>query len=239
VGEQFPTTQWHLLLRARDGRTQQSQEALAALCQIYWYPLYAFVRRQNYSPEEAQDLTQAFFARLLEKHYLDDYVRERGRFRSFLLSALKHFLSNERDHARAQKRGGGLATESLEALIQTGETRFSLEPRYSITPERIYEKQWAMALLDHVLTRLRSEFAETGKEAQFERVKSLLTGDDDHIPYSLLATELATTEGALKVAIHRMRRRFREVLRDEISQTVLQADQVGEEIRYLMSVIAG
>ena len=209
------------------------------MCQIYWYPLYAFVRRQNYGPDEAQDLTQAFFARLLEKHYLDDYVRDRGRFRSFLLTALKHFLSNERDHARAQKRGGGLTAESLEALIQSGETRFSLEPSCSSTPERIYEKQWAMTLLDHVLTRLRNEFAQAGKAEQFERVKSLLTGNDDHIPYSLLASELDTTEGALKVAIHRMRSRFREVLRDEISQTVAQPDQIGEEIRYLMSVIAG
>src|SRR5437773_1294508 len=121
MGDPFPTTQWHLVLRARAGRTRQSEEALDALCQIYWYPLYAFVRRQNYSPEEAQDLTQAFFARLLERHYLDAYERERGRFRSFLLAALKHFLSNERDRERAQKRGGGISATPLDALMQTGE----------------------------------------------------------------------------------------------------------------------
>jgi RNA polymerase sigma-70 factor (ECF subfamily) len=238
MGDQFPTTLWHLVLRAQSGPTKQAQEALATLCQVYWYPLYAFVRRQNYGPEEAQDLTQAFFAQLLEKHYLDDYERERGRFRSFLLTALKHFLSNERDRSRALKRGGGITLAPLDALIQTGETRYTREPQYSSTPESIYEKQWALTLLDHVLIRLRAEFAKTGKEDQFDRVKDLLTGDENHIAYSDLAAELQTTEGALKVAIHRMRRRFREVLRDEISRTVSQPDLVGEEIRYLMAVIA-
>ena len=238
MADRFPTTQWHLVLAARGGPTPQSHEALAALCQIYWYPLYGFIRRQNYNPEEAQDLTQAFFARLLERHFLDDYVRERGRFRSFLMAALKHFLANERDWQRAQKRGGGLTAVSLDALIQTGEQRYSLEPRYSITPESIFERQWALTLLDHVLARLQQEFAAAGKHDHFDRFKGLLIGDDSNLGYAALAGELGMTEGAVKVAVHRMRRRFREVLRDEISQTVADAGHVGEEIRYLMSVIA-
>jgi RNA polymerase sigma-70 factor (ECF subfamily) len=228
----FPTTQWHLVLIAGDGRSRESQEALAILCRTYWYPLYAFVRRQGYSPEESQDLTQGFFTKLLEKRYLRDYQRERGRFRSYLLASLKHFLANERDWTRAQKRGGGVSPLPVDALIQTGEQRYRLEPRTDLTPEKIFEKQWAQTILDQVLLRLQ------GETEQFDRVKDFLIGDEARIPYKQLAVDLGSTEGALKVAVYRLRRRFREILRDEISHTVSDPADVQEEIRYLMTVVA-
>jgi RNA polymerase sigma-70 factor (ECF subfamily) len=204
---------------------------------LYWYPLYAFVRREGHRPDEAQDLTQAFFARLLEKKYLRDYERDRGRFRSFLLAALKHFLANERDRASAQKRGGGLSDMSLDAVIQAGERRYSLEPRSELTPDKIFERQWALTVLDRVISRLHEEFEQNGKGPQFERMKPLLAGDETRIPYAELASGLNTTEGALKTAVHRLRRRYREILRDEIAQTVVHPDEVREEIRYLVSVL--
>src|SRR5262245_24986606 len=142
MSDHFPTTQWSLVLIAGEGFSAESQDALATLCRTYWYPLYAFVRRQGYSPDDAQDLTQSFFSRLLEKRYLRDCDRERGRFRSFLLASLKHFLSNERDRSRSQKRGGGVVVVPLDVIIQTGESRYSLEPRNDITPETIFERQW-------------------------------------------------------------------------------------------------
>ena len=228
----FPTTQWNLVLIAGQGSSQESQEALATLCRTYWYPLYGFVRRQGYSPDEARDLTQGFFTRLLEKRYLRDYQRERGRFRSFLLASLKHFLANERDWARAQKRGGGVSSLSLETLIETGEHRYSLEPRSNLTPEKIFERQWALTVLDQVLLQLREN------RDDFERLKGFLIGDEARIPYRQLADDLGTTEGALKVSVHRLRRRFREVLREKISHTVSDAAEVQEEIRYLMAIVA-
>ncbi len=228
----FPTTQWNLVLIAGNGFSVESREALADLCRIYWYPLYAYVRRQGYLPDEAQDLTQGFFTRLLEKQYLRDYQRERGRFRSFLLASLKHFLANQRDWDRAQKRGGGVSPLPFEELLQSGEQRYNLEPQTHLTPERIFEKQWATTILDRVLSRLREQ------TEQFELLKPYLIGDEDRIPYRQLAVDLSTTEGALKVSMHRLRRRFREVLREEISHTVSDPSEVQEEIRYLMSVVA-
>jgi DNA-directed RNA polymerase specialized sigma24 family protein len=233
----FPSTQWSLVRIAGESFGEESQQALATLCRAYWYPLYAFVRREGYGPDEAQDLTQAFFARLLEKKYLRDADRDRGRFRSFLLASMKHFLSNERDRARAEKRGGGTTALALDEVIRTGESRFSLEPRSQLTPEKIFERQWALAVLDRVFTRVQAEMADNGKAAQLERMKPFLIGGETHIPYSRLAGEWDMTEGALKVAIHRLRRRFREVLRDEISQTVVRPEEVQEEIRYLVSVL--
>ena len=235
--DRFPSTQWSLVLIAGEGAGEASREALATLCRVYWYPLYAFVRREGYGPEEAQDLTQAFFTRLLEKKYLRDCDRDRGRFRSFLLAALKHFLSNERDRAHAQKRGGGAYVLSLDWVIQTGESRYSLEPRSDLTPEKIFERQWAVTVLDQVFSRLQDEMEESGKTSHFQRIKPFLTGAEEHIPYRDLAGELNTTEGALKVAIHRLRRRFREILRDEISRTVVHPDEVQDEIRYLVAAM--
>jgi RNA polymerase sigma factor (sigma-70 family) len=228
----FPTTQWNLVVIAGQGFSPESQEALATLCRTYWYPLYGFVRRQGYDPEEARDLTQGFFTRLLEKRYLRDYHRERGRFRSFLLASLKHFLANECDWARAQKRGGGVSSQSLEALIETGEHRYSLEPRSNLTPEKIFERQWALTVLDQVLLQLREDSDD------FERLKGFLIGDEDRIPYRQLAEDLGKTEGALKVSVHRLRRRFREILREKISHTVSDPAEVPEEIRYLMANVS-
>jgi RNA polymerase sigma factor (sigma-70 family) len=237
ANDRFPSTRLSLVRIACRDSSHESRQALATLCRLYWYPLYAFVRREGHNPDEAQDLTQAFFARLLEKKYLKDYEASRGRFRSFLLASLKHFLSNERDRASAQKRGGGATALSLDAVIQSGERRYSLEPRSELTPDKIFERQWALTVLDRVISRLQAEFAESGKGAQFERMKPLLAGDESRIPYAELASELNTTEGALKTAIHRLRRRYREILRDEIAQTVGHADEVQEEIRYLVSVL--
>jgi len=236
--DQFPTTQWNLVLLAGESLAADSRHALETLCRTYWYPLYAFVRRQGYSPEEAADLTQGFFTRLLEKRYLREYQRERGRFRSFLLASLQHFLANERDWVRAQKRGGSVNLISLDALIEVGENRYSVEPRSSVTPERIFEKQWALTMLDGVLERLREEFVQAGNTHHFDRLKRFLIGDETRIPYREIASDLVMTEGAVKVAVHRLRRRFREVLREEIAHTVSNPEDVQDEIRYLMAVVA-
>jgi RNA polymerase sigma factor (sigma-70 family) len=236
-GDRFPTTQWSLVLIAGEGFGEESRQALSTLCGAYWYPLYAFVRREGYSHEEAQDLTQAFFTKLLDKKYLKDCDRDRGRFRTFLLAALKHFLSNQRDWDRAQKRGGGAPTLSLDILMESGESRYRLEPHSALTPEKSFERQWALAVLDRVFSRLKVEMAGAGKAEYFEKTKPLLIGADDRIPYSELAGQLGMTEASLKVAIHRLRRRFRDILRDEISQTVMQAGEIQEEIRYLIATL--
>ena len=232
----FPTTRITLIHAARSGSGTQAQEALAALCRAYWYPIYAYVRRLGYPADEAEDLTQGFFTRVLEKHYLRDFQRERGRFRSFLLVSLKHFVANERDWAQAQKRGGGQTALALDDVLQDAERRYSLEPRDSVTPERIFERQWALAVLTRVQDLMVQEAAAAGTHAQFERLKGLLVGEDD-IGYRALAAELDTTEGALKVAVHRLRQRFKERLREEIAETVASPDEVGDELRYLLAAL--
>ena len=232
----FPTTRITLIHAARSGSGTQAQEALAALCRAYWYPIYAYVRRLGYPADEAEDLTQGFFTRVLEKHYLRDFQRERGRFRSFLLVSLKHFVANERDWAQAQKRGGAQTVLPLDDVLQDAERRYSLEPRDSVTPERIFERQWALAVLTRVQDLMVQEAAAAGTHAQFERLKGLLVGEDD-IGYRALAAELDTTEGALKVAVHRLRQRFKERLREEIAETVASPDEVGDELRYLLAAL--
>ena len=222
---------------ARSGEDRHAQEALSALCLAYWYPIYAFVRRLGHSADEAEDLTQGFFTRVLQKGYLDDFQAERGRFRSFLLAALKHFIANERSSARALKRGGAQTTLPLDDLLQDAERRYSLEPRDRLTPDRIFERQWAMAVLTRVFDQLQDEAVASGKGAQFERLKGLLVGEDDDIGYRALAAELDTTEGALKTALHRLRQRFKERLRDEISHTVSNPVDVGDEVRYLLTAL--
>src|SRR5262249_48876691 len=181
--DQFPITQWSMVVCAGEGFSHQSQEALATLCKAYWYPLYAFVRRQGYVPEKAQDLTQAFFARLLEKHYIRDCRRELGRFCSFLLASLKHFFANKRDTARAQKRGGGQVCLPLDEVTQSGEYHYSLEPRDNLTPEKMFEKKWAMTLLDQTLRQLQKEFENTGKKDQYARLEGFLIRNDTGVPY--------------------------------------------------------
>jgi RNA polymerase sigma-70 factor (ECF subfamily) len=232
-GGRFATTRWTLVLAAGQGSTPEAQEALASLCSVYWYPLYAYARRQITHAEDAQDLTQEFFARLLEKNYLQTADPRRGRFRSFLLTAFKHFLSKERDRARAHKRGGGRRLLPLD--FQAGERQYTQEPSDEVTPEMVYERRWAVTLLQQVLQQLRREYAGAGKEALFDRLKLALTGESS--PYAQLSAELDLSEAGVKVAVHRLRQRYRELLRAEIAQTVGSSAEVDGELRDLFAAV--
>lgn len=236
-GRRFATTHWSLVIAASQRRTPESERALSSLCQAYWYPLYAFVRRQGYSLNEAQDLTQEFFARLLEKEFLQTADRDRGRFRTFLLTVLKRFLANERKHAAALKRGGGKLLLSLD--FTRGEEQLLLEPADDWTPERIYERQWALTLLSHVLDRVEEEYVGKGKGRLFEHLKVFLTSDSNAPSHAELAGLLAMTEGSIKVAIHRLRARYREALRAEIAQTVSGEQEVDDELHCLLAALRG
>lgn len=231
----FMTTRWSLVIAAGQRESPQSDQALAALCESYWYPLYAFVRREGYGPEEAQDLTQEFFALLLEKNYVGQADRRRGKFRSFLLTSLKHFLSNQRDRARAKKRGGGRAILSLD--FQSAERQYRLEPAQMATAEQLFERRWALALLDHVLTRLAAEYVAADNATVFHGLKPYLTCEKENLPYRKVAEDLDMTEGAVKVAVHRLRKRYRRLLEEEIRQTVSSADEVEEEIQQLFAAV--
>jgi RNA polymerase sigma-70 factor (ECF subfamily) len=211
---------------------------LATLCELYWYPLYAFVRRRGYDPDAAQDLTQAFFARVIEKAYLRDATPTRGRFRSFLLGSLKHFLANEWDHAHALKRGGAVTMLPLEVELQQGETRYRLEPVNDETPERLFERQWGLTLLERVVSRLRDEQNEADKGALFDALKPALTGEPLDETYAQLGERLGLSEGAVKVAVHRLRRRIRTLLQEEIARTVESPDDVEDEIQHLFEVLS-
>jgi RNA polymerase sigma-70 factor (ECF subfamily) len=225
------------VLAAGKSDSTRAQAALAGLCETYWYPLYAYVRRRGYGPEDAQDLTQEFFARLLKQNWLAQADRQRGRFRTFLLAALSHFLANEWDKARAQKRGGAVQLVPLQ--LDTAETRYGHEPPDLLTPEQCYERRWALALLDRVLNRLRDENVAAGKRDAFEALKPCILGDRQNQPYAALAKQLDLTEGAVKVVVHRLRQRYRLMLRDEIAHTVATPAEVEEEMRYLVKVLAG
>jgi RNA polymerase sigma factor (sigma-70 family) len=233
-GAWFTTTHWSLVLAAgvEDSR---GREALARLCQVYWYPLYAFVRRQGHGAQDAQDLTQEFFLRLLEKDYLGDVDRSKGKFRWFLLAALKHFLSKEWARNKAIKRGGGRAFLPLNAV--SAEDRYCREPEDDATPEKLFERRWALTLLDQVLTRLSDEYEAMGRRTTFEHLQGCITGDNQLLPYAELAPKLDMTEGAVKVAVHRLRQRYRAVLRDEIAQTVADPAEIDDEIRDLFAAL--
>jgi RNA polymerase sigma-70 factor (ECF subfamily) len=235
---QFAETQWSLVLAAgRGGDSTRARDALAALCRSYWYPLYAFVRRQGHAPHDAQDLTQDFFARLLEKNWLAGVDRTRGRFRSFLLAAMKHFLANEWDKSKALKRGGGVHNFiSLDA--ESAESRYALEPADNLTADKLYERRWALTLLDRTLARLRDEFVAEGKAKQFDELKFTLTGGRGETPYAELAAKFGMTEGAVKVMVHRLRQRYREVLRAQIAETVGDAGEVEAELRHLFATLS-
>ena len=234
--EVFATTRWTVVLHARDASDTQAREALENLCRAYWYPLYAFVRRQGVSPEDAQDLTQAFFEKLIEKNFLADVQREKGRFRSFLLAALKHFLANEWDKARAQKRGGGVVHVPIDTA--SAETRYGLEPAHFDSPEKLFERRWAITLLDRVLERLRDEHVEAGKADLFEQLKPCLTAEKASLSYAELGARGGLSEGAVKVAVHRLRQRYRELLRAEIAETVDSPGEVEEELRHLFTALS-
>ncbi len=236
-GERFATTHWSMVVSAGVGRSPDAARALAALCENYWFPLYAFVRRAGYSAEDAQDLTQEFFARLLARNFLADADRQRGRFRSFLLGAMKHFLAKEERRQGAQKRGGHRPMLSLDFC--SGEDRYSLiEPVDNLTPERLYEKRWALALLDLVLKGLREEFRAEGKLEWFDRLKPFLAGGTTKPAYLEVAEELGMSEGAVKVAVHRLRRRYRKLLKEEIARTVVDPETLDDEPRELLAALS-
>lgn len=233
----FVTTHWSVVLAAGRKSSPQALEALGRLCQTYWYPVYAYLRREGCSPHDAQDLTQEFFARFIARDYLADVRPERGRFRSFLLAALKHFLANERDRLRARKRGGGRPLLPLDA--RDAETRFALEPADLASPDRLYERRWALTVLEGVLGRLKQEYAQAGKAHLFEALKGALAAGRGGLPYAEVARRLGSTEEAVKVAVHRLRKRYRELLRAEIAQTVAGPKEVEDEIRHLLAVLSG
>jgi RNA polymerase sigma-70 factor (ECF subfamily) len=231
----FATTQWTVVLTAGRGGSASASAALERLCQTYWYPLYGYVRRCGHSPEDSQDLTQAFFARLLGGQWIGRADREKGKFRSFLLSALKCFLADDWDRARAKKRGGGVAPLPLQ--FDTAETRFGHEPVDNTTPEQLYERRWALALLEEVLRRLASEYAKADRESFFAELKPCLVGDRAALSYSALAVKLGVSESALKSMAHRMRLRYRELLREEIANTVGSPAEVDAELRHLFGIL--
>jgi RNA polymerase sigma-70 factor (ECF subfamily) len=231
----FATTQWSVVAAAGRRSSPQSRAALAALCASYWYPLYALVRSQGFAAEDARDLTQEFFLRLLGRNDFAVADRTKGRFRSYLSAALKNFLANARDHARARKRGGGRTPFPLD--LESAEGRFRREPAHAITPEKAYARRWAVALLEQVLVRLREEFVASGNEEYFDRLKGCLSGEKVSASYAGIAADLAMSEGAVKVAVHRLRRRYRELLRDQIGQTVADPELIDDEIRELFAAL--
>ena len=232
----FATTHWTMVVTAGRDTSPEARAAMASLCEAYWYPVYAFIRRQCGDAEEAMDLTQGFFARLLEKRDLAGIEPGRGKFRSWLLLAAKHYLANERDRARAVKRGGGRRPVSIDTA--DAESRYRLEPAHDVTPERIFERRWALALLGQVLSRLQQECRADGKELLFEALKECLGGGGAHEGrYAHVAEELKMGEGAVRMAALRLRRRYRELLRQEIAQTVESAEQVDEEIAFLFEAV--
>jgi DNA-directed RNA polymerase specialized sigma24 family protein len=233
----FVTTRWSVVLSARDKNSARSAAALETLCRTYWYPLYAFVRRQGHSPHDAQDLTQEFFARLLQKNYLEAVAREKGRFRSFLLVALKRFLANEWDKSRAQKRGGARSQLPLDTNL--AEQRYAGEAHEALSADLIYERRWALTILDRAMTRLHQAYTAQGKEKEFDLLKPCLTADRGEIPYARLAAALHASDGAARLAVHRLRKRFRELFREEISRTVAGPEEIQDEVRHLLKALAG
>jgi RNA polymerase sigma-70 factor (ECF subfamily) len=232
----FVTTRWTQVLAARDKLAPDGAAALEVLCRAYWYPLYACVRRFGHSPPDAQDLTQEFFARLLARDYLESVDREKGRFRTFLLTALKRFMATEWHRARAQKRGGDRQFQPLDTAL--AERLYATEPGADLSPDRLYQRRWALTLLDTALARLQSEFVEAGKATEFDALKPLLTADRGEIRYGELAAALRRDEGAARVAVHRFRKRYRELFRDEVAQTVARPADVEDEMRHLMAALA-
>ena len=231
----FATTHWSVVLATREISSPEGAAALERLCRTYWYPLYAYVRRLGFSEHDAQDLTQGFFAQLLERRSIQTVEREKGKFRSFLLASLNYYVADERDRANAQKRGGG--REALSLDVQEAEQRYRLEPADERSPEKIFELRWAMTLLDQVLTRLAAEFSAAGKPELFNRLKPYLVEGSGEKTYAETAREGGMTEEALKKAVQRMRRRYHQLFREEIAQTVASPAEVDEELRHLCTVL--
>ncbi len=231
----FATTHWSVVLAAGAENTLEARAALERLCRTYWYPLYAYVRREGYNPEDAQDLTQGFFAQLLARHSLSNVAPEKGRFRSFLLAAMRHFLSVERERARAVKRGGQAQILSLDA--QEAEARYRLEPIERLDAEKIYERRWAMTLLEQAVIRLREESAAAGKAELFGHLRDFISGDRE-VRCGEVASELGISESAAKSAVHRLRARYRDLVREEIAHTVAEPAEINTEIQYLAALLS-
>ena len=229
----FVTTHWSVVLSAREKDSPRSDVALETLCRTYWYPLYAFLRRQGRPPHDAQDLTQGFFARLLEKDYLQAAAREKGRFRTFLLVALRRFLANEWDRQHAQKRGGFAPVVPIDQ--EFAESRFAADPSPNVQPDLLFDRNWAMTLLARTMSQLQEEYVASGRAKLFEYLQSCLAREESALPYAEIATRLKLTEPAVKMAVHRLRTRYREILRAEIAHTVCCPEEVEEEIRLLFS----
>jgi len=232
----FATTHWTVVMTAGRGSSPAAQVALEELCRTYWFPLYVYVRRQTPTREDAEDLTQAFFARFLERNYLEKLTSQKGKFRAFLLAALKHFLANERDRANRQKRGGGVTPLSLD--WQDADARYRIEPADTLSPDKLYDRAWAVTLLERVLARLRDENKAEDKARLFEQLKGFLMVGANSIPHGEVAARLNLSEGAVRVAVHRLRRRYRELLREEISQTLCDAAQIEDEMKTLLTAFA-
>ena len=231
----FATTHWSVVLAAGQGDTPQSAAALERLCSTYWYPLYAYVRRQGYDVADAQDLTQGFFAHILSRSFLKRATPAKGKFRSFVLGSLKYFLADEWAKLRAQKRGGGLAPVFLDA--QTAEARYHLEPVDLMDAEKLFERRWATALLDRVLERLEEEFSKAGRQPVFDQLRGFLLGEKGSTTYAEIAAASQMTEGAVKVAVHRLRERYRELFREEVAHTVEEPSEINDEVRHLFAVL--
>jgi RNA polymerase sigma-70 factor (ECF subfamily) len=231
----FVTTRWSVVMTARDDVSPESAEALETLCKGYWFPLYAFVRRMGYSAHDAQDLTQEFFARLLQKEWLHAAERDRGRFRSFLIMVLKRFLANERDKMTAEKRGGGQVLVPIDADL--AEARYLTDPTPALPADHLYERRWALALIDQAMARLRGEYEKDGRGEDFARLKEYLTAEGGAMPYAQIAQEIGTSEGTARVAVHRLRKRFREAFRATVADTVSSGEEVEEEMRYVVEVL--
>lgn len=230
----FATTQWSVVLTAQS-KSPSAEEALEKLCRTYWWPLYGFVRRDGYNAEEAQDLTQGFFAMLLERKDLDGVRREKGRLRSYLLTALKHYLGKARRSTMTLKRGAGKPLVPLDELM--ARERADLEPAHMLTAEGIYERRWALTLLEEALAHLEEEYRDAGRGALFEKLKPLLTDEPDRASQGSIARELNMSENAVKQALHRLRQRYRVVLRDEIADTVAVATDIEDELRHFITIL--
>ena len=233
----FVTTHWSVVLAARDASSPEAKQAWEELCRSYWYPLYAYLRRDGHSPPDAEDLTQEFLARLIADDDLQSVEPRRGKFRSFLLGTLKHFLSDERKKVRAQKRGGGQTVLSFDA--ESAEARYELEPVHTLTPETIFERQWALTVLGRVMDRLRARHEQRGKAQLFAALEPCLGGSRSAVSYAELGATLGLSEGSVKVAVHRLRKEFGDLLRTEIAGTVGSEAEVDEEIRQLIRVSGG
>jgi RNA polymerase sigma-70 factor (ECF subfamily) len=234
AGRWFPTTHWSLVMAAGHASSTQSQEALEKLCRVYWPALYAYVRRQGHGPQDSEDLTQEFFARFLEKDYLKRADRERGKFRTFLLTSLKHFLVNEWKKNQAVKRGAGLV---VACDFHAAEAGYAAAGSAALNPEELFERRWAEAMLEQAVSRLRKEYSAFGKLAVFDALKDMLLGERSEIPYAELAGQLNMSEGAIKVAVHRLRHRYQEVLHAEVAQTVESPTEVEAELRHIVTVL--